>query len=321
MITIEKIKNQNLGIVKNLLFDRSKTIPEYVQWKYETNTELNRGVIAFVDGEPVGCFGLIPRVLNISPDRNMICGWFADWYIIPQFRRHKIGTKLLNEITNIYPITIGHPGPQNAQLICKQNGFREIGFQSRRRLILKPWKYSRFRSHNPIKVLAQVIQNTAQKICFWQTSGNLNNVTDSPCPEDYGSFADISAYKNWIYSQPISLSMATREWKQWMMDDLQIFYAEDYLRSGEKRCLVLFTSGKSIYSRSTWGKFLSCIRKTGNVYIDIFTTNPKLDQIWCSIGAKRIQESPILIKNLPTDILLALQGWDRENWTYLASKK
>jgi len=321
MITLKEINNQNLIVVENLLLERNITIPEYVHWKYEQNDDSFRGAIAFVDGEPAGCFGLIPRELKINSSKTVMCGWFADWYVSPRFRGLKIGQNLLNEISEVYPITFGHPGPAAAQKICKKNGYKEIVFQSRRRMMIHPWHYARFRTRNPFKIMALGLPNTLRFNLQNVITEDRQSLTDESTFEDWISFIDDTAYQDWIYSQPCSSSMATREWKKWEDDDLRIFYTIDHLMTGERRSLVLHFDGSSIYSMRAWRKFIIFIHKIGVIYVDIFTTNPKIDQIWMSMGAKRIIESPVLVKNLQAETQLDLHGWDRENWTFLASRR
>ena len=320
MLTIEKINNQNLIVVEKLLYERNRTIPEYVQWKYGQNDHLNRGSVAFVDGKPAGCFGLVPRVLNLSLTNNEMCGWFADWYVSPQYRGLQIGVNLLNDISSAYPITFGHPGPYKAQLICKQNGYRDIGFQSRRRMILNQFDYACHRTHNPFTILTQCFLNSSIIQSINNSTTDNQIISKDISPEEYISFIENNSYRDWIYNQPISKTIAIREWKQWIKSDFCIFYAEDYLKSGEKRCLILYTSGNKVFSVTEWQKFFSFLHQSRIIYVDLFTTCRKLDEIWHSLRAKVIVESQVLVKNLRHGVIPDLHGWDRENWTFLASK-
>jgi hypothetical protein len=66
-LDIMPIDNNNLGMVADLLFERNQTLKSYTEWKYQSDSDdCFKGVIARVNGKPIGCFGSIHKVLNFS---------------------------------------------------------------------------------------------------------------------------------------------------------------------------------------------------------------------------------------------------------------
>jgi GNAT superfamily N-acetyltransferase len=151
-IQMTPIGPDNLDDVVGLLQERNETIPAYTRWKYGQATDGRfRGVCATMDGKPVGCFGIVPRELRLPAGQTLPCGWFADWYVSPRLQGRGIGTALLRALSKGYPIIFGHPGSAAALAICEANGYQSVGFQSWRRLVLRPWVHERAQTRYAVK--------------------------------------------------------------------------------------------------------------------------------------------------------------------------
>ncbi len=321
------IDDHNLNMVAELLYDRSQTLKSYTVQKYESNNnERFRGVIATVEGKPIGCFGSIPKVLRISDGTMKNCGWFADWYVSPHGRGLKIGELLLNALSDHEQIMFGHPGPKRAQSICLSNGYDLIGFHSRRRLVLRPWVYQ-WKRGNLFSVLrSKLHKKTSKKPDMKDNEQNTVDMPDRVCEiiksePTAAKFVRNEDYENWVQTQPIA-NKYTRKSALWEGDGCSIIFFDEKITNGEKRRLILHMEGEGLLSIDAWTSFIIDTRKAKRDYIEIFTTNKRIDSIFQKMGAWKIEEAPIMVRGLDTRTLkFKIHPWDRENWTYLATEK
>ena len=318
-IQIEPISPANLHGVVQLLQERNHTLPAYTQWKYGPHHNGSfRGVIAVLGGEPVGCFGLVVRDLVLPECRTVSCGWFADWYVTHRVRTAGLGTKLLQALSENCPLVLGHPGPEKARAICLTNGYQPIGFQSRRRLVLRRFDYERMRTRYFVKATANVVlgfQRTAATRFQAQSLEGTNGATHG----HVAHFANAREQCHWILTQPVP-SDVTRSSGVWQADGLEVFYLDDWIVDNGFRRRVLWATGRRQYSADAWQSFFRETRKTDCLYLEQFTTSRRLDHAWALCGAWRYPDAPVLMRGKPDlkDKLL-LHGCDRENWTYLAN--
>ena len=319
---IEPINPANLDVVVRLLQERNDTLPAYTQWKYGQNHNDGsfRGVVATLHGEPVGCFGLVVRDLVLPECRMFRCGWFADWYVTTRVRTVGVGTKMLQALSEGYPLIFGHPGPEKARAICFANGYLSVGFHSRRRLVLRRFDYERTRTRYFVKAAANVLvgfQRTAQARvqAIWSTK---QNGTNGGGRRHVAHFVNAREQCRWILTQPIRPDVS-RTSGLWQVDGLEVVYVDDWLSENGCRRRVLFTAGRRQFSADAWRLFIDESRKAGCMYIEFFTTSRRLDKVWGACGAWRYPDAPVLMRGRPdlADKFL-LHGCDRENWTYLA---
>lgn len=321
-IEIVPIDLSNIDLVVSLLKARNETLPEYVYWKYGFADDKFRGVLALDAGHPVGCFGLIVRDLHISARQKIACGWFADWYVSPQCQGKKVGTQMLAAISRFCPLVFGHPVPEIARQTCLKHGYRLIPFQSRRQMIFKRFNYESHRSRFLPKVASRSLSGSFRSLILKSTA---NVSSEQSADSNTWSFLDPDEHGRWILSQPIK-SGVVRTAASWRDEGLNVVYIDDALSTRVLRRRVLYVSGEQRTSLAQWRRFFQSARQDGCTYAEIFTTEPLLDKIWKRLGADTCNEPPILFKR-DSNILLAgnvqpeelsLQGWDRENWTYLA---
>jgi hypothetical protein len=311
---LEPITADNVEIVAALLQERNDTMRSYTRWKYGQNHDNRfRGVLATLEGAPVGCFGLVARDLVLPDCQRVPCGWFADWFVSSRVRAAGLGTELLQAISKAYPLVFGHPGPEKARLMCLTNGYRPIGFQSRRRLVFRRFEYERTRTHYIAKAAANWLIGWKQS-----TEARLRSFGESDGLRPLAHFADAEKQGDWILDQPVRLDVIRRS-SAWEEMGLTIVFVDDQLPESGLRRRILYTSGHRQFSPEAWKPFVRASREAGCLYLEGFTTQQALDNVWASFGAWRYPDAPVLVHGEP-DVAdqLFLHGWDRENWTYLA---
>ena len=77
--------------------------------------------------------------------------------------------------------------------------------------------------------------------------------------------------------------------------------------------------GEAITDFDIWDLFIKNAREANQDYIEIFTTDSKLDSLLHQMGAWHIKEAPIMVRGLDNNTAtFCIQPWDRENWTNLS---
>lgn len=311
---IKPIDTSTLDAVAALLGERNRTLAAYVAWKYlDGQPTRNHGVVAFIDGQPAGCFGLMPRLLQLPDGAQLPVGWFADWYVAPAFRASGLGRTLLAAITQAHPLTLGHPGTPAAQRLCATLGYLPLPFQARRRLILKPLLYEKLRTKVALKAVFQLFKHQAQ--ASWQrlTAAKLKTAAQT-----HAALAVTPAYHDWMCQQPVRPQIR-RSYQSWEADGLRVVFCDDQLPSGETRRRILFTHGSAKDEPGQWRAFVTAARQAGCCYLELFTTDRALCAVWQSLGALPYPDAPVVCHG-PLPATLQLHGWDRENWTFLADQ-
>jgi GNAT superfamily N-acetyltransferase len=326
-LDITPINSDNLSLVADLLYERNRTLRSYTEWKYRSNNDDRfRGVIGIANGKAIGCFGSIPRDLILYDGTLKKVGWFADWYVSPAARGIGIGKLLLNALSDYEIIMFGHPGPKLAHDICMENGYRSIGFHSRRRLIIRRWSYHRKRGtlfhalKDKIikKVMTNFVVNDVEQDPRGTSDkgGYVNEMQALSC-----SFVQAKYYERWIQNQPIAKQFK-RESGEWGKEEGIIKFFDEQLENGERRRSLLFIDAENITNMELWVSFINDTKKENLDYIEVFTTNRRLDMLLRQLGAWHIKEAPILIRGLDNkSITFCVQPWDRENWTNLSLYK
>ncbi len=317
----EPITSSNVETVAELLQERNDTMRSYTRWKYAQKPDADfKGVIAERDGVPVGCFGLVVRDLVLPDCRRMRCGWFADWYVTTRVRAGGLGTEMLREISKNYPIVFGHPAPEKARKICLANGYRPIGFQSRRRLVFDRFVYERARTRYSVKAVANLLFGVQRSagVKLAALSAGRRSDGNGHALKPFAHFADVEDHTTWVSRQPVRPD-ASRRNGLWETIGLQVFFVDDLVPGSGLRRRIQFTKGHRQFSREAWRPFIRACRDAGCVYLECFTTNRLLDGVWASFGAWRHPEASVLVHGqIDLTDKLFLHGWDRENWTYLA---
>lgn len=311
---IKRIDNSCVEDVAWLLDQRNNTIHEYSYWKYKRDDNQYKGVVAYLDGEPVGCFGCIIRQLQLIDGLILNAGWFADWFVKQHARGIGIGSYMLREHRQHCEVVIGHPGTTSAQTICFKNGYTNIPFQSRRMLILQRWHYESGRTRIALKAALRMIAGLSLSTVhrLWmrkQVNNKVKNIYNN------SHYIRSDEYSSWIDAQPIKNTFV-RNIGFWHGSSVSIKYIDDHLPFGIRR-RVLLTEGIEKNSITAWRSFIADAVQANCSYIELFTTERHLDRIWAKLGALSYPDAPLVVSSTHyLDILL--HGEDRENWTYLA---
>jgi GNAT superfamily N-acetyltransferase len=318
-LTVEPIHPGNLEEVGTLLCARSGTVREYTRWKYHRPGHAGpKGVLARWNGQVVGCFGLVSRTLRLPNGRAVPCSWFADWYVVPTARGTGVGRALLEALSEQAGMIVGHPGPAHAQIICRAAGYRPIAFQVRRRFVLSRWHFERIRTHYATKAVARWSWGAALA-AINRTSLLWSSVP--PGADMHGAYFDaIEEHARWVREQPVAEHLA-RTAGTWTSEHLHVEFFDDEA-SGPGRRLVLYSRGDASRGFLGWRAFLEASKRDGRCFVDAFTTDRTLDRTWRALGGIRKAEPAVLTWGLDhSHAELHLHGWDRENWTYLASSR
>jgi len=315
LIEYEPISSQNIQFVKDLLFLRNKTFPDYVEWKYgEKSPSGFRGIVALANREPIGCFGLVPKSLCLPNGSMLNAGWFADWFVVPQYRGHGIGKELLIKLQEgDYDLLLGHPGPPNAYQLCLDLGWKPIQFQSRRRLLLRGFDYYKHRTGGAVKATFHYLY-----YCIHAQIDKFSTVfTNASVFDPLIEVKTSDDYRKWIYSQPFTHDNR-RQFGSWQKSESCVKYFDDELSTGEKRRRILISNihNKDIHQARL---FVSDAIEDDCTYIELFTTNRMEDIFWKKMGTVPVYETPVVYysKNVILNNF-EFQGFDRENWTYFA---
>jgi hypothetical protein len=220
-------------------------------------------------------------------------------------------------------IVIGQPGPKPAQNICIENGYHEIGFHSRRRIMLRPWAYSLKRKTLFASIRRKLgyirrENDSNSKSDRYVKSPTLNNDNDKKQESSGIFFKQSLTHEKWILDEPTS-TQHPRKYGEWEEHEFMLKYFDELRGNSEKRRSVLFMSGDKILDADMWNLFIEASRSSKQDYIEIFTCDKKLDILLQKMGAWHIHEAPIISKGLDKSDNLQIQAWDRENWTYLAN--
>ncbi len=318
-IHFKDINNTTLAAVKRLLFLRNKTLPLYVDWKYGFNSPSGfRGVVAFVGEEEVGCFGSVPIKVRLSSDEIIYAGWFADWYVNPEFRGHGLGRALLDQLVLKNPFFFGHPGPRQALAICTAAGWQPLAFQAKIRWVLLGWPYYRRRTNFITKGLVKMtLEGLKQrydryiKSNFQRPTSN-NYLIEMIFPDEM---------HQWMQSQPV-VQHAQRTLGEWHNNDISIRFADDNRISlGEITRRITWVDPLNKLTVEGLRQFITAIRTENIAIVEMLVGTHDLYRICVQAGASRVNESPIICHGFQSNVLIPyLQGLHRENWLFRAAQ-
>lgn len=321
-LEFREISSGNLEDIVNLLQERNGTLPEYTRLKYRgSGVQRFRGVIAYSSGQPIGCFGVMPQSVLAENGFEIACGWFSDWYVSEKWRSRGLGKELLVQISNHYPITFGHPGPERAYNLCLNNGYIPLEYQFRYQMVFRRWDYARTRRRTQLEAASSMIKGYVRSIYGRLTSKSRGAETES-IPEGLPQvrICNNDEYLSWLKEQPVAngnnRAIGTYKGKR----GLETLFMDDVLSTGERRRRVLFCTVAA--SIADWVSFFSQAKSERCTYAEIFTTDKITAAIWASCGAWMIDERRIVVKGLSANHSnILIQGADRENWTFLAATR
>jgi len=319
-LTIKKINSSTLQAMKHLLFQRNQTIPEYVEWKYGSQSPKGfRGLVAFDGDQEVGCFGSIPLKATTKAGEILDVGWFADWFVSPTYRGHGLGKELLNCLIRENGYFLGHPGPRYAVDICIDAGWDQLAFQAKYRWVFNNREYYRHRSKNwmnaVIKSMISIAELSYQQVnTHWVTTTHRKSLDQMELLRD-------DDLENWFLAQPC-IPEVHRENGKWTGENLNVFYADQILpKTGEKYRKVMMINPISECSLNSLSQFITCCKKDKLDYVELLTGSPELELICKRLKAIKIPESPIVYTGFSDKLMIPnLQGVHRENWLFQAAR-
>lgn len=126
MLEIKELQKENFPLFINLLLERGEAPEDYYYWKYfkQPMNNFPTGFIAYFDGIPLGCIGVINKIYIDQFNEKQCATWFADWFVSSQARGKGIGLALMKKVYDLSSYAFGIPGPQKAQIIAQKAGYK-----------------------------------------------------------------------------------------------------------------------------------------------------------------------------------------------------
>lgn len=139
MIRLESINQDNFNEFLSLLKNRGEAPYEFYKWKYIDNIKDNFevGFLAKKNDSFIGCIGLVNYRLCFS-EYSCNVSWFADWFVLNEFRKFGIGKKLMEKVSQYSEIGFGLPGPFKAQIISEKVGYKKLHYFYELQLPINP---------------------------------------------------------------------------------------------------------------------------------------------------------------------------------------
>lgn len=318
-VRFSTINSNYLSPLKELLYLRNKTIPEYVEWKYGPQSPNGfRGIIAFDNNRPIGCFGNIP-LKCIDQFNNLVeVGWFADWYVLPEYRNKGIGLSLLNELTKHTPLLFGHPGPKKAVNLCLNAGWKNIFCQSKIIWIFDELNYYRNRSSNLAKALIKITKEKFQRII--QLSTHKYGLYVNKKIDNVIEILFENSFFSWILNQP-TIANSNRSYGLWEKNRFQINYFDQTLhRTSEKYRRIIYIDPLNKIDKKTLKEFLIKSKLEKIKYVELLSGSSEFANDCLKLNGLVINESPIVYTGFIGSLIIHnLQGLYRENWLFQAN--
>jgi hypothetical protein len=163
MLEIIQLDKKNFNDFRTLLLQRGEAPEDYYRWKYLMQPFNDRptGLIAYLDGKPVGCIGIINRIYCTAEGKEYPATWFADWFVNDLARGKGIGEMLMQEVRKASSYNFGIPGPLKAQQVCSSAGYSLMpGVQEEVTIYIRPFKCGYFRGNgSQLKRLIRGLKN------------------------------------------------------------------------------------------------------------------------------------------------------------------
>lgn len=245
MLEIKELSEENFCIFLCLLLERGEAPENYYRWKYlrQPINNFPTGFIAYFDGVPLGCIGIINKIYIDQFEVKHPATWFADWFVSNAARGKGIGFALIKRVYDLTPYAFGIPGPSKAQIIAKQAGymiqhnFYEIIIPCQPFLYGYKKYQSNFinRSLRGFKNLWQsglVLQDNSIEVLEVQNSKNMSSTKRKNC--FYQSFECI----DWLMNMPIK-ELNQRKWYK-VTDNkssILVFVEEDFNKNKRARVI------------------------------------------------------------------------------------
>jgi GNAT superfamily N-acetyltransferase len=126
MFEIIPLNKDNFAAFLGLLQQRGEAPEAFYNYKYlqQKHTFFPTGFIAYLDNIAVGCIGNINKIYIDNEGFEHQATWFADWFVSDSARGKGIGKTLMSQVLNLSPFAFGVPGPENAQTVAENVGYK-----------------------------------------------------------------------------------------------------------------------------------------------------------------------------------------------------
>ena len=126
MFEIFPLNKENFKDFLGLLQQRGEAPDAFYNYKYlqQKYAFFPTGFIAYIDNIAVGCIGNINKIYIDNEGFEHQATWFADWFVSDSVRGKGIGKALMSQVFNLSPFAFGVPGPENAQIVAGNVGYK-----------------------------------------------------------------------------------------------------------------------------------------------------------------------------------------------------
>lgn len=275
MLELQPLGNRNFPHFITLLKERGEAPEDYYRWKYlaQPVQNLPTGFIAYLQGNPVGCIGIINRIICTAEGNEYPATWFADWFVSDVARGKGIGEKLMQEVRKASPYNFGIPGPLKAQKVCSSAGYALMpGVQEEITIYIRPFKCGYLRGNgSQLKRLFRGLKNLLiffPRIFKIQLSSSARYSQNSFLDYNALAFYSLTSVNSsnslkrtketlvWLSLMPVSVT-AERKW--WTIQGEEFycwgFFEKDFW--GLRKATIF-----EVVSRQKMDKLISVICKT-----------------------------------------------------------
>ena len=127
----------------NIYSYRSYKLENFWKWLYRVHFLSKKNPIVFIKNQKiVGHMGLIPFWLNVK-GKKVTAAWYADLYVLPEFRGQGIATKITEELMKLTDVYLSF-GNKQSLAIFKKYGWQKTYDTYLHYFFLKPMDHPKF---------------------------------------------------------------------------------------------------------------------------------------------------------------------------------
>ena len=284
MLEIRELQKDNFPLFVNLLLERGEAPEDYYYWKYfkQPINNFPIGFIAYYDGIPLGCIGVINKIYIDQFEEKHPATWFADWFVSSEARGKGIGLALMKKVYDLSSYAFGIPGPQKAQIIAQKAGYKIQNYFYEVILPCSPFLYG-LRKYN-----SGFFINTLRGLRYLKNSGlvfekknvkifKIQNFDDLLYVETVkkNSFYQTRDFIDWLIKMPVNDDNHRTIYKVECKCEWVILFVENDSNKN-KRARVILNSGMSSIDRLNFlKKTRKALAKIGVLYLQTYIFSDK----------------------------------------------
>lgn len=246
MIEIKELSEQNFNHFLNLLLERGEAPEDFYKWKYlqQPINNFPTGFIAYFDGIPLGCIGIINKIYIDQHGYKNPATWFADWFVSNAARGKGIGLALMKKVYALSPYAFGIPGPQKAQIVAQKAGYKIQNHFNEIIIPCQPFWYG-FKKYESgfIKSTLRGFKNLWQCGMIFQDNSveilalhNTENVSSSITRKN--SFYQTVEYIDWLIKMPVKEENQRKWYKVSDNNSWMIIFVEDDANNNKRARVI-----------------------------------------------------------------------------------